>query len=50
MVQATAGNASFGVAVDGGSGPGEGPAAVTPDPADATTISCWRCGTRFRYR
>ena len=39
MVQPTAGDAKFAVAVDGGSGPGEGPAAVTPDPADATTIS-----------
>ena len=39
MVQATAGDATFTVAVDGGSGPGEGPAAVTPDPADAATIS-----------
>ena len=39
MVQPTAGNASFAVAVDGGSGPGEGPAGVTPDPADALTIS-----------
>ena len=39
MVQATAGPAKFTVAVDGGSGPGEGPAAVTPDPADAATIS-----------
>ena len=39
MVQATAGPAKFVVAVDGGSGPGEGTAAVTPDPADATTVS-----------
>ena len=38
MVQPTAGDAKFAVAVDGGSGPGEGPADVTPDPADATTI------------
>ena len=39
MVQGTAGDPSFDVAVDGGSGPGEAPAGVTPDPADATTIS-----------
>ena len=39
MVQPGAGNASFGVAVDGGSGPGEGTAGVTPDPADATTVA-----------
>ena len=39
MVQATAGDPKFNVAVDGGSGPGKGPAGVTPDPADATTIS-----------
>ena len=31
--------AKFTVAVDGGSGPGEGTAGVTPDPADAATIS-----------
>ena len=39
MVQPGASNASFNVAVDGGSGPGEGPMAVTPDPSDATTIA-----------
>ena len=39
MVQATAGDATFTVAVDGGSGPGEDPVNVTPDPADAATIS-----------
>ena len=39
MTQPTAGSAKFNVAVDGGSGPGEGPMAVTPDPSDATTIA-----------
>ncbi len=39
MTQPTAGSAKFNVAVDGGSGPGEGPMAVTPDPANATTIA-----------
>ena len=38
-VQGTTGDATFTVAVDGGSGPGEGPMAVTPDPSDATTIA-----------
>ena len=38
MVQGKTGSPKFNVAVDGGSGPGEGPMAVTPDPADATTI------------
>ena len=51
MVQPGAGNASFGVAVDGGSGPGEGPAGVSPPiQHDATTICCWRCVSRFRFR
>ncbi len=39
MVQPTAKDVSFGVAVDGGSGPDEGTMAVTPDPSDATTIA-----------
>ena len=39
MTQPTAGSAKFNVAVDGGSGPGAGPMAVTPDPSDATTIT-----------
>ena len=39
MTQPTAGSAKFNVAVDGGSGPGEGPMVVTPDPSDATTIA-----------
>ncbi len=39
MAQPTAGSAKFNVAVDGGSGPGEGPMPVTPDPSDATTIA-----------
>ena len=38
-VQAVIGDPKFTVAVDGGAGPGEGTADVTPDPADATTIS-----------
>ena len=39
MVQATTGDASFGVAVAGGDGPGEDPAGVTADPSDALTVS-----------
>ena len=39
MVQPTAGNAKFNVSVNGGSGPGDAAKAVTPDPADATTIA-----------
>ena len=39
MVQATIGDAPFTVAVDGGSGPGEGPADITVDPSDALTVS-----------
>ena len=39
MVQPTAGGPKFNVAVDGGSGPGDAVAGVTPDPADATTIT-----------
>ena len=38
-VQGTTGDATFTVAVDGGSGPGEDPVNVTPDPTDATTIA-----------
>ena len=39
MVQPTVGDAEFVVAVAGGDGPGEDPAGVTPDPADALTVS-----------
>ena len=38
-VQSAIGDAEFVVAVAGGDGPGEDPAGVTPDPADALTVS-----------
>ena len=39
MVQPTIGDSAFVVAVAGGDGPGEDPVGVTPDPADALTVS-----------